>query len=270
MWLTMPTTAMRTRTRIEKVLDYAKAHGHRDPDTENPARWRGHLSELLPKQRIVEEHHPAMAVLDVPAFMGRLRNINLAEAHALEFLILTAARSGEVTGAVWPEINLESAMWTIPADRMKSGREHQVPLSERALVVLRQMAKLRVSEFVFPGYREERPLSDHVLRDLTRKVGTPDLTVHGFRSTFRDWCGDHTGYSREVAEAALGHVVGDQVERAYRRGTAFEQRRALMAEWAAYCQPRTGEPVVAMRRRRARSPCAATQKSPLGSRWEAR
>lgn len=248
MWLTMPTTAMRSRTRIEMVFDYARAHGHRD--MENPARWRGHLEELLPKRKVVHAHHPAMAVADIPAFMGQLRKMNSVEARALEFLILTAARSGEVTGAVWPEIDLENKVWTIPADRMKSGREHQVPLLGQALALLRDMAKLHVSDFVFPGYRNGRPLGDATLRVLVRNVGTPDLTVHGFRSTFRDWCGDHTRYPREVAEAALGHLVGDQVEQAYRRGTAFEQRRILMADWAAFCEPRTGETVVAMRRRK--------------------
>jgi integrase len=251
MWLAMPTTAMRTRTRIEKVLDYARAHGHRDPDTENPARWRGHLSELLPKRKVVREHHPAMALADVPGFMGRLRKISSVDARALEFLILTAARSGEVTGAVWPEIDLEAKVWTIPKGRMKSGREHQVPLSAPALAVLKEMAKLRASDFVFPGYRDGRPLTDNTLRDLAREVGTPDLTVHGFRSTFRDWCGDHTAYPREVAEAALAHAISqNQTEAAYRRGTAFEQRRALMADWAAYCEPRTGDTVIAMRRRK--------------------
>jgi integrase len=172
------------------------------------------------------------------------------EARALELLILTAARSAEVIGAVWSEINLENKVWTIPPSRMKSGREHQVPLSEPALALLRDMAKMHVSDFVFPGYRDKRPLNDTTLRKLVREVGTHDLTVHGFRSTFRDWCGDHTSYPREVAEAALGHLVGDQVEQAYRRGTAFEQRRTLMADWAAYCEPRTGETVVAMRRRK--------------------
>jgi integrase len=165
----------------------------------------------------------------------------------LEFAILTAARSGEALGARWSEIDTEAKVWTVPATRIKAGREHRVPLSPRGLAIVEAMRQIRVSDYVFPGYRRGRPLGDMALHVVLKRMEIP-YTVHGFRSTFRDWCGEATNFPREVAEAALAHVVGDQTERAYRRGDALEKRRKLMAAWAAYCEPRVESAVVPMLR----------------------
>jgi len=242
-WTTKQETAARFRGRIERVLDAAKAKEHRDG--ENPARWKGHLERLLPKQsKLTRGHHAAMPYEDVPAFAARLREGDRLGAVVLEFTILTAVRTTEALEAVWSEIDLEAKVWTIPPARMKAGREHRVPLSDRALAILQQMAKARINEFVFPGIRKGRPMSnmtmDKVMRDMA-----PDFTVHGFRSSFRDWCAEETSTPREIAEAALSHAVGDQTERAYRRGDALEKRRTLMDAWAAYCatEPVPREPV---------------------------
>jgi integrase len=233
-WTTKQETAARFRGRIERVLDAAKAKGHREG--ENPARWKGHLDHLLPKQsKLTRGHHAAMPYEDVPAFTARLREGDRLGAIILEFTILTAVRTTEALEAVWSEIDLEAKVWTIPPARMKAGREHRVPLSDRAVAILQQMAKARINEFVFPGIRKGRPMSnmtmDKVMRDLA-----PDFTVHGFRSSFRDWCAEETSTPREIAEAALSHAVGDQTERAYRRGDALEKRRTLMDAWATYCE----------------------------------
>jgi integrase len=174
---------------------------------------------------------------DIPAFVAKLRTRKAVAALALEFAILTAARSGEVLGARWPEIDFDARVWTIPAKRMKSGREHRVPLSASALAILEKFGEARVSEFIFPGQGAGRPLSEMVLRRMLRRDADV-VTVHGFRSSFRDWAGNETHFPRELAEAALAHVVGDKAEQAYRRSDALEKRRALMEAWAQWCEPR--------------------------------
>jgi integrase len=240
LWTTRPETASRLRGRIERVLDAAKALGHRSG--ENPALWRGHLANLLPRrQKLTRGHHAAMPYGEVPAFVGRLREREALAALALEFTIVTAARSGETYGARWSEIDLDSRVWTVPAARMKGGREHRVPLTERAIEIVDEVAKLRSTGvpdgLVFPGRRPGRPLSVMAMEMLLRRMGQDGVTVHGFRSSFRDWAGECTSFPREIAEAALAHVVGDQTERAYRRGDALEKRRGLMEAWASFCEP---------------------------------
>ncbi|SEK23391.1 Integrase [Xaviernesmea oryzae] len=238
-WLSKSETASRLRGRIERVLDAAKANGLRSG--ENPARWRGHLDKLLPKRRkLARGHHAAMDYAELPAFIKRLRERKALAALALEFTILTAARSGETMGMRWREVDTKSAVWTIPKDRMKAGREHRVPLAPRALQIL-EIAKTFGTEpdaFVFPGRVQGRPLSVMSFEMLLRRLKV-EVTTHGFRSSFRDWCGEETSFPREVAEAALAHAVGDETERAYRRGDALEKRRKLMVEWAAFCEPAT-------------------------------
>jgi len=231
-WLTKSETASRLRGRIERVLDFAKARGMRFG--ENPARWRGHLDAVLPRRlTLTRGHHKAMPFDDVPAFMSRLREMEGVAPRALEFLILTAGRTGEVLGATWKEIDLASRTWTVPPSRMKAGREHRVPLIDRALAVLTALHETRTSEYVFPGLRRGRPLSSMSMEAVLRRMNI-DATVHGFRSAFRDWAGERTHVPREVAEAALAHLVGDAVERAYRRGDALEKRRLLMEAWAGF------------------------------------
>lgn len=236
-WTTKAETATRVRGRIEKVLDAAKAKGLRDG--ENPARWRGHLDHLLPKrQKLQRGHHPALAWKNLPGFMEQLRAKDGMAALALEFVILTAARTGEAIGARWPEIDLEAKVWTVPAKRMKAGREHRVPLSSPAVALLKRLAKAKTGAFVFPAGKGDGHLSEMALLMMLRRMEVGSVTVHGFRSTFRDWCGEATNFPRELAEEALAHKVGDAVERAYRRGDALEKRRALMESWATYCQPK--------------------------------
>ncbi len=241
-WNAKTETAKRTRGRIEAVLDWARVRGYRDG--ENPARWRGHLDNLLPRPSKVApvEHHPALPHADTGEFMAALREADGIGARALEFVVLTAARTSEVLGARWSEIDLRSALWTVPASRIKAGREHRVPLSTAAVKILRDMAKLRESdegdEFVFPGRGHGTPLSNMALTAVLRRMGRDDITVHGFRSTFRDWCAEKTNFERDVAEMALAHAVGDKVEAAYRRGDMFERRRVLMDAWARYCAGR--------------------------------
>jgi integrase len=233
-WIRKPETASRLRGRIERVLDAAKARGLRTG--ENPARWRGHLDKLLPaRQRLVRGHHKAMGYSDVPAFLARLRDAGGIAALALEFCILGAARSGEVLGARWDEMDRETGLWTIPAARMKSGRVHRVPLTDRMLAIIGEVEMIRNGAYVFPGQKSGRPLSVMAMTMVLRRLKVT-TTVHGFRSAFRDWAGDRTGFSREVAEAALAHVVGDATEQAYRRGDALEQRGLLMTAWAAFCE----------------------------------
>ena len=233
-WSTKPETASRVRGRIEAVLDWAAARGFRDAD--NPARWKGRLDKLLPRPSKVRavQHHAALPYPEIGAFIQGLREHPAKAARALEFVILTAARTGEVLGARWSEIDLRAKVWTVPASRMKSGREHRVPLSDAALAVLRQMHSLRQNDRVFPGDRRET-LSDMALWMLLRAMNRTDLTTHGFRSTFRDWAAERTDFSNEVVEMALAHAVADKVEAAYRRGDLFEKRRKLMDAWAAYC-----------------------------------
>lgn len=252
-WTVKPETASRVRGRIESILDWATARGYRQGD--NPARWRGHLENLLPKKTKVRrvEHHAALPHVELPGFMTALRQQEGIAARALEFAILTAARTGEVISATWAEIDLEGCLWTVPAERMKADREHRVPLSEPALAILRTMAEVRQGEHVFPGAREGRPLSNMALLMLLRRMKRGDLTAHGFRSSFRDWTAERTGFPAEVAEMALAHVVGDKVEAAYRRGDLFNKRRQLAEAWARYCSEpaTTGGNVVAISAARA-------------------
>jgi integrase len=236
LWASRPETASRLRGRIEAVIAAATAKNHRSGP--NPAAWRNHLDRLLPaRQRLTRGHHKALAYSELPAFIARLRSASGISALALEYLILTAARSGEVLGCRWDEIDMGAKVWTVPAGRMKSGREHRSPLSDRALAILAEVQPLRRQDgFVFPGVRPGKSLSSMSLAMLLRRL-QPGTTVHGFRSSFRDWAGEETGFARDVAEAALAHVVGDQTERAYRRADALEKRRKLMAAWASYIEP---------------------------------
>lgn len=233
-WTVKPETASRVRGRIEKVLDAAKAKGFRDG--ENPARWRGHLDHLLPRRsKLARGHHAAMPYEDVAGFIEKLRKRAATAALALELCILTAARSGEILGMQWSEIDLDKEVWTVPANRMKAGREHRVPLSPRAVAVLRQLEELRAGEFVFPGQARNKPLSSMAMEMMLRRMNIQDATVRGFRSSFRDWAGNVSNFPREVVETALAHVIGDKAEQAYRRGDALEKRRKLMDQWAVYC-----------------------------------
>ncbi len=250
LWLAAPETASRLRGRIEAVLAAATAKGDRTGP--NPAQWRNHLDHLLPKRgRLTRGHHAAMAYADVTAFIGKLRENGSLSALALEFAILTAARSGEVLGARWGEIDLAAKVWTVPAARMKAGIEHRVPLSDRALVILEEVAKLRPDDepdgFVFPGRKPGRGLSSMALEMVLRRMDL-DVTPHGFRSSFRDWAGEETSFPRDVAEAALAHTLKDKVEAAYRRGDALEKRRKLMAGWSGFCERSSTTNVVSLHR----------------------
>jgi integrase len=242
LWHNKPETASRLRGRIERVLDAAKAQGLRSG--ENPARWRGHLDQLLPKrQRLTRGHHAAMSYGDVPTFMSNLHARNGAAARALEFAILTAARSGEVLGARWLEFDLDRAVWTLPAMRMKAGREHRVPLSRGALRIVKAMHHdHRAGDFVFAGEKPGKPLSVMALEMVLRRMQVERATVHGFRSAFRDWAAECTNFANEVCEAALAHVIENKAEAAYRRGDLFDKRRKLMEGWSAYCvAPKTSK-----------------------------
>jgi integrase len=246
LWNEKRDLASRLRGRIEAVLDAAGAQGHRTG--ENPARWRGHLKHLLPKPpKLTKGHHAAMHYDAVPAFVHRLRGDDTIGARALEFAILTAARTGEVLGATWQEIEIEGAMWTIPAARMKSEREHRVPLVGRALEIMKELAKTRTCDAVFPSPQGPKHLSHIVMQRALQRNDDGKATVHGFRSTFRDWAGDETHFAREVVEAALAHVVGDKAEQAYRRGSAVEKRRALMTAWDEHCGQKETQNVVLLR-----------------------
>lgn len=247
-WPEKTETATRLRGRIEQVLDWAAARGYRDGL--NPARWRGHLDKLLARpSRVADvEHHAALPFTELGAFMQRLRDAKGMGARALEFAILTAARSGEVRGATWAEIDLKAAVWTVPGSRMKMGREHRVPLTPIAVGLLTALPRMAGTDFLFPAPRGG-VLSDMTLSAVVRRMKVAAVP-HGFRSTFRDWASECTNYPRDVAEMALAHAIGDKVEAAYRRGDLFEKRRRLMADWATFCgrtQPRGG--VVSIRRR---------------------
>jgi integrase len=234
-WTEKPETASRVRGRIESVLDWATSRGYRQG--ENPARWRGHLENLLPKKSKIRrvEHHAALPYAEMGDFMASVKKQEGVAARALEFAILTAARTGEVIGAKWPEINFAERLSTIPAERMKAGREHRVPLSDAALAIVEEMQKIRDGEFVFPGAKAHRPLSNMAFLMLLRRMGRGDLTAHGFRSTFSDWCSEQTNFPAEVREMALAHTVSDEVEAAYRRGDLLRKRRQLMDAWARFC-----------------------------------
>ena len=248
-WSEKPETASRVRGRCEAILDWAKAREYRSGD--NPFRWRGHLAMLLPARAKIRKvkHHAAMDYQNIAMFVAALRAREGFSYRALEFTILTAVRTGETLGATWSEINFATKVWTIPAGRMKAGQEHRVPLSNAAMRVLDQMAELRgTGDFVFHGRRG--PLSNMSMLAALEVMGRGELTVHGFRSTFRDWAAECTNYPSEVVEMALAHAIGNKVEAAYRRGDLFEKRRRLMDAWADYCahgMAATGE-VVPMRR----------------------
>ena len=238
-WSAKPETANRVRGRIEAVLDWAKVRGLREG--QNPAQWRGHLNHLLPARAKVRRtrHHPALPYGELPTFMEELRCDSSISARALEFVILTAARTGEGRGARWDEIDLKQCIWIVPDERMKSGQEHRVPLSPRAVEILAAMLEVRQGEFVFAGMKQGRPLSGRSLWTVVRGM-RPGITVHGFRSTFRDWAAETTSFPNHVVEMALAHAVSDAVEAAYRRGNLLEKRRKLMDAWEAYC----GRPIV--------------------------
>ncbi|WP_368413402.1 tyrosine-type recombinase/integrase [Dongia sp.] len=230
----------RVRGRIEAILDWATARGHRKGD--NPARWRGHMENLLPKRAKVKrvQHHPALPYAEIGAFMADLRKQEGLAALALELLILTATRTSEAIAARWDEIDLKAKVWTIPADRIKAGREHRIPLSAPAVAILKSLLDAREKmpdgepcPWVFPGVRG-KSLSNGAILSLLKRMKRADITAHGFRSTFRDWAAEQTAFPRDVAEMALAHAIGDKVEAAYRRGDLFEKRKRLMDAWAGY------------------------------------
>jgi integrase len=238
-WSTKSETASRVRSRIELVLDWAKVHGHRQG--ENPARWRGHLDQILPKRSKVRRvvHHPALPFAELPAFMEALRSRRGISARALEFTILTAARTSETIGATGAEMNTGTAIWTVPPDRMKAGREHRVPLASRAVAILTDLAKVAKPEpggWVFPGDSEDGSLSNNAMLALLDRMKFSHVTVHGFRSSFRDWASETTAFPHEVVEMALAHTIENKAEAAYRRGDLFEKRRQLMTAWAEFCE----------------------------------
>lgn len=242
-WKETPETGSRLRGRIEKVLDWARVHRYRDGD--NPARWQGNLQHVFTAGET--KHHAAMPFAEVPGFMARLRERDSVSAKALELLILTAARSGEVRGATWNEIAPDYTTWTLSADRMKAGKEHTVPLSKQAVALLKALP--RIGDYIFPGAVEGKPLSDMALLQQLRGLDANGFAVHGFRSAFRDWAGDVGNFDREVIEHALAHQLPDKVEAAYRRGTALNKRSLLMQAWANCCDhAELGENVVAINR----------------------
>lgn len=248
-WREKTETASRLRGRIESILDWATARHYRTG--ENPARWRGHLDHILAKPTKIAkvEHHAALPIDELPAFMNDLRQREGTAARALELLILTATRSGEVRGATWTEIDLGAATWTIPAQRMKAGKEHRIPLSDAAVKLLSALPRIEGTDVVFPG-NKGKPLSDMTLTAVMRRMKA-EAVPHGFRSTFRDWVSERTNYPPELAEMALAHTIGNKVEAAYRRGDMLDRRRQMMAAWAKFCEAlrATGGEVIAMKRK---------------------
>jgi integrase len=246
-WQARPETARRVRMRLEKILDAARVMGLRTG--ENPARWRGNLDHLLPRHgRLLKQHHRALAYADVPAFMVDLATRPAMAARAMEFLIFTATRTSETLLAEWTEVDLEARTWTLPASRMKSRREHRVPLSDGAMAVL-EAVKGKHERFIFPGPSGKAPLSNMALLVLLRRMGKDgSTTAHGFRSAFRDWAAETTSFPSEVAEMALAHVISNETEAAYRRGDLFEKRKALMQAWCSYLTASPDEKVVPIRR----------------------
>jgi integrase len=232
-WRAIPETASRVRARIEAVLDWAAARQFRSGD--NPARWRGHLDKLLPARSKVRpvQHHPALDWHDVPAFMAELHQRSGISARALEFTILTAARSGEAIGARWEEFDFGAKLWRVPGTRMKAGREHIVPLSDRALEILTELP--RIGDFVFPGRGRGRPIGEIAMWAALRRMGRTDVTVHGMRSAFKTWASEATSHANIVTEQALAHLIPDKVERAYRRGDLILKRTRLMRDWSKFC-----------------------------------
>jgi integrase len=251
-WHEKPETASRVRGRIERILDWARVRGYRAAG-ENPARWRGHLEETYPARSKVQrvKHHAAVPIDALPAVYSRLREADGMAALALRFIVLTAARAGEGMGATWEEIDLGEAVWTIPAARMKAGRDHRVPLSREAVAILRKLAELQTGAQVFPGRTAGRPLSPTTLTKALRAAGGGKATVHGFRSTFRDWAAERTNIPRDVAEMALAHAIGDKTEAAYRRGELMKKRAVMMEQWARFVRTLPADNVVPIGRQRA-------------------
>ena len=240
-WEEKTETASRVRGRIESILDWATVRGYRQGD--NPARWRGRLESLLAAPSKIQkvEHHPALPYADMGAFMEKLKVQEGLAAQALQLVILTATRTSETINAKWGEFDFKNKLWTIPASRIKTGKEHRVPLSEPVLKILQKLHEAKMGDYVFPS-KHGKPLSNTAMLMLLRRMGRDDITTHGFRSTFRDWCAEQTNYAREVAESALSHAIGNAVEAAYRRGDLLEKRTMLMSEWARYCyQPKAGK-----------------------------
>ena len=234
-WNSKNETASRLRGRIEKILAAATVKGFRQGI--NPAQWKNHLDLLLPTRSIIERgHHGALPYADIPWFVSKLQENGSISALAFEFLILTATRTSETLEADWSEIDLETRVWTIPSNRMKNGKEYRIPLTERPIMILQHMAQIKTEGFIFPGRKAGRPLSNMAMEVILRRMGMKEknVTVHGMRSSFRDWTGEETDYSRELAELSLSHTIGDAVERAYRRGDAVERRRPLMEAWAEF------------------------------------
>jgi integrase len=246
-WTGKAETAGRVRGRIEAVLGWSTTMGYRAGD--NPARWNTHLENLLPKKAKVHRvaHHAAMPYAEVPDFMGALRGQDGLAARALELTILTAVRTSDALGARWSEVDFAGGVWSIPAERMKSGVEHRVPLPKLAVDILKELHETRRSEFVFPGLKPRKPLSNMSMLMLLRRMGRADLTTHGFRSSFRDWVAEQTSFPRELAEKALAHAIKDKAEAAYQRGDLLERRRQMMEAWAAYCEGEGAGNVVALR-----------------------
>jgi integrase len=242
-WTTKTETATRVRTRIELVLDYAEALKLRSGS--NPARWRGHLATILPNASKIRkiEHHSALPYDELQPFMGILSVTNGIGARALEIAILTASRTFEVLGAKWEEIDLEKRVWTVPQERMKAGIEHRIPLSEPAIKILSALHDGRISDYVFPNLTNGKPLSNAGMSSVLKRLGRTDITVHGFRSTFRDWVAEKTNTPERIAESALAHRLKDASEAAYQRGDLIEKRQALMTNWANYCYPNNNKVV---------------------------
>ena len=243
-WKTKTETASRLRARIERILDWAEVRGCREGS--NPARWKGWLETQLPAPSEIQKvvHHEALPYEDMGTFMKALREKKTVSARSLEFTILTAARTEEVIAATWFEMDIDKGVWTRPWDRMKGKKEHRIPLSAEALAILEEMKAVSTSDYVFPGREPKRPQSNMTMLQLAKRLWSKNLTVHGFRSTFRDWTAERTGYAREVAEMALAHTIENKVEAAYRRGDLFEKRRRMMRDWADYCSMSAGGGVV--------------------------
>jgi integrase len=242
-WSDVPETASRLRGRLENVLDAARAMGFRDGP--NPAIWRGHLKALLPaRQKLTRGHHGALPYDSLPAFMAELRARTSTAALAMELCILTATRSSEVLNAQWAEFDVDKAVWTIPATRMKAGHAHRIPLTARALEILNSLPRLDHNPHVFPGNGKGKPLSNMAMAMQLRRMKRDTITVHGFRSTFRDWASEQTSFPHETCEHALAHRISDKAEAAYRRGDQFEKRRQLMGAWAKFCEAQSSGNVV--------------------------
>lgn len=252
-WLKIPETASRLRGRIEMILNAAQSLGLIAEEKSNPARWKGHLENLLAKQPKRDKHHEALPYKDIPAFISELRQRDAIAAYALEFAILAGGRTGEIIGAKWSEFDLEEKLWIVPAGRMKAKREHRVPLSTRAIEILEAMKTVKINDWVFIAQRD-KPLSNMAMLQLLKRMGRngtdarkagKHITTHGFRSTCRDWAGDCTNYPREILEQVLSHTISSKAEAAYRRGDALDKRRVLMQDWCNYCEGIVRNTVVA-------------------------